>query len=680
MILFAEASMDQVDSITSILDLFCKSSGQKLSVEKTRIYFSKNVHWNVRCEISERFGFARTEDLGKYLGVPLLHKKMSKDTYRGIIERADRRLSMWKAKNLSFAGRVTLTKSVLAALPSYVMQSTILPRSTCDAIDKKCRNFVWGDSQEGKKIHMVSWSNLCQPKRCGGLGIRTARNMNTAFMMKAGWNLYSNRSDLWVEVVRSKYKCGHHDFPVVKRRGNASALWRGICASWEKVVENSIWRIGNGLRVKFWTDNWVPTIGPLMQWSSCHLNQVDLAKCVRDFVDSHGNWNLEEVRKLLPGHVIGKIQLLFPPREVTVEDIVAWKCTPDGAFTVKSAYDAIACLPEHPDLTLFNLVWRWGGQERIKMVLWRLLSEALLTNQQRFRRGMAPNAKCPLCDCLVECSLHATRDCLTAKKIWESIIPGSLKQSFFLYDKDEWLRRNLSEKNWDITFGIAIDNIWRMRNDFIFNQKIPSAEVAVGIIRHLSDEMSSVKTRGNNLNQDVISKSSMTLIRWISPEEGFVKINCDGSLSIQNNLASCGGVIRDHWGAYIVGFACKLGNCSILQAELWAVFYGLKLGVDRGFRRIIVETDSLTARNLIVKGCPTHHPCYNMIMHIRNLAKTCASIVWRHVFWESNQVADALAIYGSSLPFKMKLFEVAPDFISLPLLYDASSVFFQRGA
>lgn len=68
-----------------------------------------------------------------------------------------------------------------------------------------------------------------------------------------------------------------------------------------------------------------------------------------------------------------------------------------------------------------------------------------------------------------------------------------------------------------------------MRNDFIFNQKIPSAEVAVGIIRHLSDEMSSVKTRGNNLNQDVISKSSMTLIRWISPEEGFVKINCDGS-------------------------------------------------------------------------------------------------------------------------------------------------------
>lgn len=110
------------------------------------------------------------------------------------------------------------------------------------------------------------------------------------------------------------------------------------------------------------------------------------------------------------------------------------------------------------------------------------------------------------------------------------------------------------------------------------------------------------------------------------------------------------------------------------------MFYGLKLGVDRGFRRIIVETDSLTARNLIVKGCPTHHPCYNMIMHIRNLAETCASIVWRHVFRESNQVADALAIYGSSLPFKMKLFEVAHDFISLPLLYDASSVFFQRGA
>lgn len=678
-ILFAEASMDQVESITTILDLFCKSSGQKLSVEKTRIYFSKNVHWNVRCQISESFGFARIDDLGKYLGVPLLHKKMSKATYRSIIEKADRRLSMWKAKNLSFAGRVTLTKSVLSALPSYVMQSMILPRSTCDELDKRCSNFVWGDSQEGRKTHMISWNNSCQPKRCGGLGVRTARNLNTAFMMKAGWNLYSNRSDLWVEVVRSKYKCGHREFPIVKQRSNASALWSGICSSWRKVVENSVWRLGNGLTVKFWTDNWVPTLGPLIDWTTSPLEPADLLKCVRDFVDRNGNWQLERVRDVLPSQVIDQIFLLCPPREITAEDVVAWKCTPDGVFTVKSAYDAITGPPDNSNQQLFNLVWRWGGQERIKIVLWRLLCEALLTNQQRFRRGMAPNAKCPICNFDVECSLHALRDCSTAKKVWESIIPDSVKQHFFHCDKFEWLRINLSVKNWDVTFGFAVDNIWRMRNDFIFNQKSPSADVAVRIIRHLSEEMRRIKPRNQNMGQEVISKSSLTLVRWLPPEEGFVKINCDGSLSPQFSLASCGGVIRDHWGAFIAGFSCKLGNCSILLAELWAVFYGLKLGVDRGFRLVIVETDSLTAKNLIVKGCSSQHPCYNLIANIRNLAEACVSIVWRHVFWESNQVADALAEHGSSLPVKMKLFEVAPDFISLPLLYDASSVFFQRG-
>lgn len=39
-------------------------------------------------------------------------------------------------------GRVTLTKSVLQVFPTYVIQSTFLLSSLCDAIDKKCCSFV----------------------------------------------------------------------------------------------------------------------------------------------------------------------------------------------------------------------------------------------------------------------------------------------------------------------------------------------------------------------------------------------------------------------------------------------------------------------------------------------------------------------------------------------------------
>ena len=44
LLIFTEASLDQVEVINDYLDIFCTSSGQKVGKEKTRIYFSKNVH------------------------------------------------------------------------------------------------------------------------------------------------------------------------------------------------------------------------------------------------------------------------------------------------------------------------------------------------------------------------------------------------------------------------------------------------------------------------------------------------------------------------------------------------------------------------------------------------------------------------------------------------------------
>lgn len=78
-----------------------------------------------------------TDDLGKYLGVPILHKRVNQGSFLFILDKVDKRLGNWKAKTFSFAGRVTLTQLVLQALPTYVMQFVHLPRHICDEIDKK---------------------------------------------------------------------------------------------------------------------------------------------------------------------------------------------------------------------------------------------------------------------------------------------------------------------------------------------------------------------------------------------------------------------------------------------------------------------------------------------------------------------------------------------------------------
>jgi hypothetical protein len=41
MLLFTEASMDQLERVTKCLDTFCAASGQKVSNTKTKVYFSK---------------------------------------------------------------------------------------------------------------------------------------------------------------------------------------------------------------------------------------------------------------------------------------------------------------------------------------------------------------------------------------------------------------------------------------------------------------------------------------------------------------------------------------------------------------------------------------------------------------------------------------------------------------
>ena len=85
--------MSQVEVIKKCLDLFGMCFGQKVSQEKTRIFFSNNVHHAKAMEIASEFGFSLSSDLGKYLGVPLQHKRASKGFFSHVTDRVMRKLS-----------------------------------------------------------------------------------------------------------------------------------------------------------------------------------------------------------------------------------------------------------------------------------------------------------------------------------------------------------------------------------------------------------------------------------------------------------------------------------------------------------------------------------------------------------------------------------------------------------
>ncbi|XP_016748714.1 uncharacterized protein [Gossypium hirsutum] len=100
LVIFGKVEMDQALLLKENLNQFCNFSGHKVSARKSKIYFSKCVDNSSSDQISQLFGFRE------------------------------------EARKLSFAGRVTFAQSVLLAIPSYFMQSLLVPKGVCKEIEK----------------------------------------------------------------------------------------------------------------------------------------------------------------------------------------------------------------------------------------------------------------------------------------------------------------------------------------------------------------------------------------------------------------------------------------------------------------------------------------------------------------------------------------------------------------
>ncbi|KAI9128659.1 hypothetical protein K1719_000142 [Acacia pycnantha] len=176
----------------------------------------------------EILGIGITGDLGKYLGVPLIHSRVTKHSFRHITQKVQSRLSSWKGKHLWMTGHTVLIKSVISTLPSYQMQSTLLPKSVLYKIEKVSRNFLWCQDENARKMHLIPWQNIIKSKKVGGLGIKNLELQNKAFIMKLCWGMITRPEALWVKCLRGRYSCGNNLLPQVSKKQSQSLTWKAI--------------------------------------------------------------------------------------------------------------------------------------------------------------------------------------------------------------------------------------------------------------------------------------------------------------------------------------------------------------------------------------------------------------------------------------------------------------------
>ncbi|KAJ1439454.1 hypothetical protein SESBI_02390 [Sesbania bispinosa] len=275
----------------------------------------------------------QTEDLGTYLGFLIIHGRTSKSTYATIIDKVRKKLAGWRANSLSMAGRITLAQSAVMSIPNYPMQAFVFPIGVCEEIERLCRNFIWGSSSETRKLHLISWRKICQPKKIGGMGFKSLRIVNEADMAKSGWRLISQPRLLWVQILRDKYKCGSNRMPSVSSHYRESNLWKGITNAWKYVQAGLLWNIGNEEIHSF-------------------LTVADLTE--------NGNCKIDSLQESLPTEIIFKLHAISPRADLE-EDTPTWSGSANGEFQMKMMYEIIGN-PKDQMLPLEMYSWQAPNQ------------------------------------------------------------------------------------------------------------------------------------------------------------------------------------------------------------------------------------------------------------------------------------------------------------------------------
>ncbi|KAL5733284.1 hypothetical protein ACOSQ2_032976 [Xanthoceras sorbifolium] len=293
--------------------------GSVLAVLNLGFFVSGNCKASLAKVIATRGGSSLINNLGNYLGVPLVHGRTSEHIYKDIQNKMQQKLATWKSSQLSLAGRIVLIKSITSTIPIYAMQSIKLPIQLCDSLDRISRNFLWNQIDDKKTIHLY------------------VRNKNVDELCN-------------------------------KNATNCSSTWRGIAHGIKLLLEGVVWRVGNGRLVNFWLDRWVPGLDTLSDYALYPVDQSNNNEKVSSF-NENGSWSLFKLRAVVPWNIIQRIVSIHINGIGNGVDSRIWGSDSEGNFTVKSTYDDFfeGNLSEQ---WKFDLVWKIKIPPKVQCFLW----------------------------------------------------------------------------------------------------------------------------------------------------------------------------------------------------------------------------------------------------------------------------------------------------------------------
>lgn len=252
-----------------------------------------------------------------------------------------------------------------------------------------------------------------------------------------------------------------------------SFFWTQLIGFKQLFNWSTTWIIGNGASISFWYDQWGPY--PLRLTGS--RQQLHAASLQDAFSD---------------GYTVALPLSHTPPTLIDSDDELCWRWSQNGQYSASSLYAMMTTA----GLVAwrFTRIWKFSIPLSIKIFLYLMLKDKLLTKEVMLRRQFDCDESCVLCDSnCIESAYHLFFQCDFARRIWDGITQylgshilvnsGSIELTW-IRSAHQFRHNSTARTRWQVFFTAVCWAIWKQRNSTIFEGKrMPPDMVVNWIVR-----------------------------------------------------------------------------------------------------------------------------------------------------------------------------------------------------
>jgi hypothetical protein len=172
------------------------------------------------------------------------------------------------------------------------------------------------------------WTDLCYPKKEGGLGLKDLEVWNHASMLRHVWNLFARSGSIWVAWIKENI-LKNKSFWDIGVSQNSSWCWRKLLKLRVLAKHFLKFDVGDGENIHLWLDHWhlcgilFDSYGFRVVYDAQSRLKAKVSSVIKNKV-----WYWKAARS----NALVDIQSRLPEIKISACDIPIWSISKKGSY------------------------------------------------------------------------------------------------------------------------------------------------------------------------------------------------------------------------------------------------------------------------------------------------------------------------------------------------------------